>query len=506
MAAAQAAAQLQAMNALGLRMEQLEQRATAAENREAAANNLVQTLQAQIVQVQAVNPAPVRANNTVRIISDHVAPNNSVILDVDQTALPLTIEIVPIFNECSRKMKLSAGTGMITVGMFSEVVLIILDRETSQRLEVFFSLYDETIEANAVESLSTDFRQGIGYKDPANYELLYPRFVRYCIKYLFTEALQQIVRTNFETLRTTANVMSVTPSAIIRRLESLRQCSRGQREDLFISRSQVFLAYKDILGRAGPRHKQVLSLTIFELQKSYKNIETVNQIVNADAERDHVTTMLTIGAMCDTQWTVTGAPTHGTNNIEVEVHNTYVGTDQVGQTLHSGFSSFTLDERVCYINEAVVVEMELSDIAVLAEAMQLPETVVHAILNQNRNRSQDDSKMTCFFCKKLGHRKADCRSFQRSQTDSSKPTHGRPPNRSARPFSSVFQKESNGKLRRPFKRFKAIARQRTPKGEVISQIDAYTDVDSFAEDTYIHIVEVDSNTISPQNSWDFDYA
>ena len=113
------------VDGLKVRATTAEARATTSEARAIAAELLVGQLETQL---QTVNIAQVQPrSNTVRIVSDHIGPANSIVLDNDQTEVPLTVEIAFEFSECSRKMKRSAGAGNITVAMFSEITLILLD-------------------------------------------------------------------------------------------------------------------------------------------------------------------------------------------------------------------------------------------------------------------------------------------------------------------------------------------------------------------------------------------
>ena len=198
-------------------------------------------MQAQVATLQARAQA-----GNVRLNVDHVGESASLVLDADQTNKALTLDVNNLCGCYLRKARLSAGQGL-TLDNMAQCILVILDPVSSRKLEAKINVYNPADELNIDPALSTAWQDAGGHLIATELNNLYPRFVRYIIKYLFNEKLQNTVRQMYALYVSKTDLTQVSPSAIIHKLEEFRKCSFGKRAELVIPRSQVFIDFNVIM-------------------------------------------------------------------------------------------------------------------------------------------------------------------------------------------------------------------------------------------------------------------
>ena len=253
------------------------------------------------------------------LVSKHIAADGHMMLDPNQQVAAISIDFIAMLKRYFISAQLQCPTLMLN--QFVNCVLLWLDPVSSLKLDQVMLLYTPAEEANAVEILSTDWRDGGTYLlYGQDLTLLLPRFLRYLVKKLCTASLQSYVGTLFARYLTAQDLQNVTPSAIILKLENLRFMSDGERAEYKLPRAGNFLAFITIMSLASARHIQALSLTIIVIKTMYVNVEqTVGGAVNINAELDHVTLMNRIGALVDVQFGVQPmSGIHSINSVTVD--------------------------------------------------------------------------------------------------------------------------------------------------------------------------------------------
>ena len=490
-------------------------------------------------------PPVARVPELKAIVTKYIAEDASIVLDPEQQTLPLTLDVRPRLELYLMKAKLQSAT--LTLNQFVDCVLIWLDPESAMKLRDSILLYDPLEETNINPDLDSDWRERDLYLIPlvANVDLMFPRFLRFLVKKLFSSKLQNVVKNLFLKYQSSVGLQTLSPSAMIKKLEEFRGMSRGEREDLLIPRSAVYLAFKDMMSRASSRHAQTLSLVISTIEAHYTDVETVAGIVNVRAEQDHKIKLVRIAKACDVQYGVQPALTAG-------IHNTHVGVNQVrgfedqaseasersagfqlSNLSNGGLLTFSIEEPV--VRNIVLTEQEQAsfeeelskeDLRVLADCF--PGSTlgcIHALVVRNGKqvgssgfgtRGQRESR-TCFYCKKPGHIQADCnkRAADRTgRTNSFIPQEqSQTPSSGGRPFSSLFSREKVGgfnkggayKLRAPNNnRYRILAKSRN--NSRIHYLQSEEDVQQLPADAELYVVEIHEVQVSSENSWSFDLA
>ena len=159
-----------------------------------------------------------------RITTDNIAPEQSIVLSVGKGVDNLTLNIYEFLPLYLRKTRLSAGNSL-TLERFVDVVLVLLDKDSSKTLEEKMSVYSAAEERNTVEELNTDFKRDGDWRVTAHTMDLFDRFIRYVVKYLYTSEIQEVVRKNYMSYVTRTDLSSVMPSSILKEMESFRKCS-----------------------------------------------------------------------------------------------------------------------------------------------------------------------------------------------------------------------------------------------------------------------------------------
>jgi hypothetical protein len=181
-----------------------------------------------------------RSIDNLKISTESIAPAESLVLSLSKGVDNLTLDIYEFMPKILRKTRLAAGSSL-TLERFVDVILVLLDVDSSKTLEERMSTYDAAEERNAIEELNTDFRCDGDWKVTQHTQHLCDRFVRYIVKYLYTAEIQEVVRRNYMAYVNTTDLSSVMPSSIIKELERFRKCSKGQREELVLPRALFLL-------------------------------------------------------------------------------------------------------------------------------------------------------------------------------------------------------------------------------------------------------------------------
>ena len=275
--------------------------------------NLVQTqgnqLKALADDLREVNRKNALLENSLRsgstnlkLMPSSLAAPGSVILSLSFGRSNLTLNVYEQFKTFMRAAKLQTGTNL-TLAMFCDCMLVLLDKVSADTLNSCITNYNSANERHAEEEKSTDFKRNGDFENPTFRDELFPRFVRFVIKYLFTEEIQEVVLGNYTHFATKGDVQNMIPTAIIRKLEEYRNCSEGTRPEKVLSRGAVFLAFKAIMKRASTRHLQTLSLNLAVIQATYSEVEHLaDGSVNPAAEASHQLKMAAIGTLMDQQY------------------------------------------------------------------------------------------------------------------------------------------------------------------------------------------------------------
>ena len=268
--------------------------------------NKIQVLTTDLAEVNRRNTlleGSIKSGNTnLKLTPSSLAAPGSVILNLSFGRSNLTLNVYEQFKTFLRSAKLTTGTNL-TLAMFCDCILVLLDKVSADTLNSCITNYTSANERHAEEEKSTDFKRNGDFENPAYREELFPRFVRFLIKYLFTEEIQEVVLEDYTSFVTKGDVQNLIPTAIIRRLEEFRKCSEGTRPEKVLSRGAVFLALKAIMKRASTRHLQTLSLTLAVLQGTYSEVEHLaDGTVNPAAEASHNSKMAAIGKVMDQQY------------------------------------------------------------------------------------------------------------------------------------------------------------------------------------------------------------
>ena len=226
--------------------------------------------------------------DNMKINTTNIAPEHSIVLSTANGPDHLTLKVFEVMPVYLRKCKLAVGA-CFTLERFVDVSLVLLDADSSKILEEKIANYNPADERNDVEVLNTDFKRDGDWQVSIHLQVLFDRFIRYIIKYLFTAEIQEIVRRNYQTYVNTADLSAVSPSIILKELESFRKCSNGQRAELVLSRATIYVDFKNVLQRVSPSHKQTLALTYAVMQAHYTDVEMLaNGTANVNAEADHI--------------------------------------------------------------------------------------------------------------------------------------------------------------------------------------------------------------------------
>ena len=265
----------------------------------------IQLMQGQVDELTRKNAAlegNVRGSTNTKLTPSTLAPEGSVVLNLSYGRDKLTLNVFEQFRTFLRSAKLSTGTNL-TLSMFCDCILVLLDKVSADNLNTCMINYTSANERHAEDSKSTDFKRNGDFENPTFRDELFPRFVRFVVKYLFTEEIQEVVLQNNTLFIVRGDIQNMIPTAIIRQLEEFRRCSAGTRPEKVLSRGSVFTSFKSVMQRGSPRHQQTLSLTLAVLQGTYTEVEHLaDGTPNPAAEASHNAKMAAIGRVTDQQY------------------------------------------------------------------------------------------------------------------------------------------------------------------------------------------------------------
>ena len=269
----------------------------------------------------AENEGRDRAGGNIKLQPASLGPYESIVLSLSLGQANLTLNISEILSRHMRSATLSAGTNL-TLSLFVDCILVLLDKVSAETLNSHITNYTSANERNDEDALSTDFKRNGDWEIATYRQELFPKFIRFVIKYLFTEEIQEVVLQQNATYIVKQDCSQTIPTAIIRRLEEYRLCSAGARPERVLTRGSVYTALKTILQRASTRHMQTLSLCLAVMQGTYHEVEHMaDGRINIGAEASHVSKLASIGKILDTQF-------HSMSTLSpagtMHIHNTAV--------------------------------------------------------------------------------------------------------------------------------------------------------------------------------------
>jgi len=269
----------------------------------------------------AENEGRDRAGGNIKLTPTSLGPYESIILSLSCGQQNLTLNISEVLTRHMRSATLSAGSNL-TLSLFVDCILVLLDKVSAETLNSHITNYTSANERNAEDALCTDFKRNGDWEIATCRQELFPKFIRFVIKYLFTEEIQEVVLQQNATYIIKQDCSQTIPTAIIRKLEDLRLCSSGARPERVLTRGSVYTALKTILQRASTRHMQTLSLCLATMQGTYHEVEHMaDGRIDTGAEASHVSKLASIGKILDTQFHSMSTLSPGST---MHIHNTSV--------------------------------------------------------------------------------------------------------------------------------------------------------------------------------------